>query len=124
MSDRADASSGRFDRARLGAYGEQLAAEWYEREGYEVLARNWRCREGELDLVVARDSTVVIAEVKTRSNDRFGSPFDAITPAKARRLRVLAAIWARNGAPFRPDHIRIDVVGVVGRRVEVIEGAL
>ena len=114
----------RFDPRRLGADGEDQAALWYQERGYELLARNWRCSDGELDLVLARGTTVVICEVKTRSTSRFGSPFEAVGPAKQHRLRRLAARWLREAAPFRPDEVRFDVAGVVGRRVEVIEHAL
>ncbi len=113
-----------FDPRRLGADGERVAAEWYEARGYTVLARNWRCSDGELDLIVATGSTVVFCEVKTRSSDRFGTPFDAVGPAKQRRLRRLAGRWLREAAPFRPTTLRFDVAGVVGRRVDVIESAL
>ncbi len=114
----------RFDPQRLGADGEDVAARWYVDRGYRVLARNWRCREGELDLVVARGRTVVICEVKTRSSLRFGSPFEAVGAAKQRRLRRLGARWLAEAAPFHPDEVRFDVAGIVGRRIEVIEGAL
>ena len=113
-----------FDPRRLGADGEQVAAQWYEARGYTVLARNWRCSDGELDLILATGSTVVFCEVKTRSSDRFGTPFDAVGPAKQRRLRRLAGRWLREAAPFRPTTLRFDVAGVVGRRVDVIESAL
>ncbi len=111
-----------FDPQRLGAYGESLVAQWYEQRGYVVLARNWRCREGELDLVLGRGSLVVICEVKTRSSERFGSPFEAVGPAKQRRLRRLGARWLSESCPGRVE-VRFDVAGVVGRRVEVIEQA-
>ena len=68
------------DRRRaLGAAGEDVAAAWYRAAGYEVLARNWRCREGELDLVVAGSGVVVFCEVKTRRGDAFGLPSEAVT---------------------------------------------
>jgi putative endonuclease len=114
----------RFDQRRLGADGEEVTARWYLERGYTVLARNWRCREGELDLVLALDRTVVFCEVKTRTTDRYGSPFAAVGPAKQLRLRRLAARWLRQEAPFRPDAVRFDVAGVVGRHVEVVESAL
>ena len=114
----------RFDAQRLGAHGEDLAARWYVERGYRVLDRNWRCADGELDLVLAHGRRVVICEVKTRSSLRFGSPFEAVGPAKQQRLRRLGARWLREAAPFRPVEVRYDVVGIVGRRVEVIEGAL
>lgn len=112
----------RFDPQRLGADGEDVAARWYVDRGYRVLARNWRCREGELDLVLGRGSLVVICEVKTRSSERFGSPFEAVGPAKQRRLRRLGARWLSESCPGRVE-VRFDVAGVVGRRVEVIEQA-
>jgi putative endonuclease len=98
-------------------------ARWYQDRGYEVLARNWRIREGELDLVVARDDVVAFCEVKSRSGDAFGQPFEAVTPAKQARLRRLAVHWlAANGRSWRV--VRFDVASVVrGRVAGVIESA-
>jgi len=87
-----------------------------------VLDRNWRCRDGELDLVVRRNRTIVFCEVKTRSSTAFGSPAEAVNHLKRQKLRVLAAKWL-DDAPIRPIEIRFDVVAVVGDTVEVIEGA-
>lgn len=109
-------------RRALGASGEALAAAWYEANGYEVLARNWRCREGELDLVVHRKRLLVFCEVKTRATDAFGIPAVAVNHQKRQRLRVLAARWL-NDSPVRPREIRFDVASVVGADVQVIEGA-
>jgi putative endonuclease len=111
------------DHLRLGAHGEARVAAWYEARGYRVLDRNWRCRDGEIDLVVALGRDVAVVEVKTRSSLRYGSPFDAVGAAKQRRLRRLAARWITEAAPFRPASVRIDVAGVVGGRVEVVEDA-
>lgn len=113
----------RFDSARLGADGEQRAASWYGERGYRILARNWRCPDGEIDLILASGSTVVICEVKTRANDRYGTPFDAVGPAKQRRLRRLAAQWLREEYRGGPVNVRFDVAGVVGGRVQVVQDA-
>lgn len=113
----------RYDPKRLGVDGEQVAADWYVDRGYTVVDRNWRCSDGEIDLVLARGRTVVFCEVKTRTSDRYGSPFDAVGPDKQRRVRRLAGRWLREAAPFRPDDVRFDVAGVMSRRVDVIEGA-
>ncbi|HEX9993777.1 MAG TPA: YraN family protein [Acidimicrobiales bacterium] len=111
------------DRRRaLGASGEAAAAAWYEANGYEVLDRNWRVREGEIDLVVRRHRTIVFCEVKTRTTDAFGVPAEAVTHAKRQRLRQLAARWLE-ASPVRPATIRFDVASVMAGRVEVIEGA-
>lgn len=108
-------------RQRLGAHGERLAARRYEADGYEVLARNWRCAGGELDLVLRRDDTIVFAEVKTRTSDRFGHPAEAVTVAKQRRIRGLAQRWcAETGNRARV--LRFDVVSVLRGRVERFEG--
>ena len=114
-------------RRALGAAGEALTAAWYRDAGYEVLARNWRCAEGELDLVLRRRGVIVFCEVKTRRGDAFGAPYEAVTPTKQRRLRVLAARWLAEHRTRRVA-IRFDVASVDARRgtrprVDVIEGA-
>lgn len=103
-------------RQALGAWGEQLAAEHYVQRGARILARNWRCREGELDLVVLEpDGTVVFCEVKTRSSTAFGEPAEAVGPTKARRLRVLACRWLAQHRPAGSAQLRFDVVAVLRR---------
>jgi putative endonuclease len=98
-------------------------ARWYEARGYEVLARNWRVREGELDLVVARDDVVVFCEVKSRSGDTFGPPFEAVTATKQVRLRRLALRWLQECGRSWPA-VRFDVASVLrGQVVGVIEAA-
>jgi putative endonuclease len=113
-------------RQRLGALGEDRAADWYRAAGYEVIARNWRCAEGELDLVVALPGELVFCEVKTRTSDRFGIPTEAVTAAKQRRLRMLAARFLAehplaDGSAARS--LRFDVVAVIGPAVDVIQAA-
>ena len=111
-------------RRALGAAGEAVVARWYERRGYEVVARNWRCREGELDLVVRSGRTYVFCEVKTRRSTAFGAPVEAVTRDKQMRIRRLAARWLEDGAPGPAKDIRFDVASVLGpREVEVVEGA-
>ena len=109
-------------RRDLALSGEDAAAEWYTAHGYEVLARNWRCRDGELDLIVRKARRYVFCEVKARTTDAFGVPAEAVTAAKQRRIRRLAARWLED-APSRPTEIRFDVVAVLDGAVEVIEGA-
>ncbi len=116
----------------LGRYGEEAAARYLIGAGYQLLARNWVCREpdlrGELDLVARYRRTVVACEVKTRAGDRLAHPAEAVTPDKAARLRLLATRWLdehqrnrRGGAStlrgVRPalDHVnllRIDVIAI------------
>ena len=111
-------------RRALGAQGEDVAAAWYTKQGYEVVARNWRCREGELDLIVRNGRTYVFCEVKTRTSTAFGAPVEAVTRDKQMRIRRLAARWLQDGAPGPAKDIRFDVASVLGPRdVEVVEGA-
>src|SRR5216683_4400336 len=96
----------------LGRRGEQLAAEHLEASGLRILARNWRCSEGEIDIVAAERRALVVCEVKTRSGVRYGTPLEAITRQKRNRLRRLAVRWlVAHGVLF--DEIRIDVIGVL-----------
>ena len=118
--------AGRAYRQRLGARGEDRAADWYRAAGYDVVARNWRCAEGELDLVVGRAGELVFCEVKTRTSDRFGLPAEAVTAAKQRRLRTLAARFLAEHPPVDGSaarSIRFDVVAVTGSTIDVIEAA-
>ena len=87
-----------------------------------VVDRNWRCRDGEIDLVLTRARLLVFCEVKTRSSDAYGSPAAAVTPAKQARLRKLAMRWI-DAQQVRPRAIRFDVACVIGREVRVIESA-
>lgn len=101
-------------RAQLGALGEQLAVDHLTSLGWSVLARNWRCRWGELDVIAYEPaaSAVVFVEVKTRSGDGFGGLAQAVTPTKVRRLRRLAGLWLASQTRSWPQ-IRLDVVGVL-----------
>ena len=100
-----------LSRAELGALGEQLAADHMRGLGLRIIARNWRCRYGELDLIVADEGTVVFVEVKTRTSERFGGLAQAVNTDKVRRLRRLAGLWlAEQKGGWAA--IRIDVVGI------------
>ena len=99
----------------LGRQGEDLAANYLAGAGLQILARNWRCKEGEIDIVALDQRVLVVCEVKTRSGLRFGTPLEAVTRQKAWRLRRLAVRWiVGQGLAF--ETIRIDVVGVLRTR--------
>lgn len=99
----------------LGRFGEQLAVDRIERDGLTVLARNWRCVAGELDIVARDGPTYVFCEVKTRRTAYFGEPICAVTPQKARRIHRLATIWLREQG-LRADDLRFDVLSVLVER--------
>jgi putative endonuclease len=115
-------------RRALGDAGEEAVVHWYRGAGYQVLDRNWRCREGELDLVVARPGEIVFCEVKTRRGSGFGAPAEAVTRVKQRRLRALAARWLQEHADVHARDLRFDVASVVAPRagepvIDVIQAA-
>lgn len=96
----------------LGRHGEQLAAEYLQQAGFRILDRNWRCAEGEIDIVMVDRRVLVVCEVKTRSGTGYGTPLEAITRQKVRRLRHLAIRWVQaNGVLF--DEVRVDAVEVL-----------
>ncbi|MEM9614186.1 MAG: YraN family protein [Actinomycetota bacterium] len=107
---------------RMGRRGEDAAAAWYRRRGYRIVARNWRVRAGEIDLICARGDLVAFVEVKTRFSDRYGRGVEAVGWRKRQRLRGLAVHWLQTtGGGY--DDVRFDVVEVDGAgRVEVYEG--
>ena len=96
----------------LGRRGEELAATFLTEAGYLVVDRNWRCGQGEIDIVAVDGAETVFVEVKTRSSVAYGHPFEAITAQKLARLRRLAAAWC---ADHPGDHrrIRIDAISVI-----------
>lgn len=99
-------------RAALGADGEEIAARYLSDRGLVVLNRNWRCREGELDIVATDGNTLVVVEVKTRSGVGYGRPAEAVTPRKLARMRRLAQLWLAANRVRWVD-VRFDVVAVL-----------
>jgi putative endonuclease len=105
MAPRTDSRSAR------GRSGEEAALRAYERGGYALLARNWRCELGELDLVLRRGDLLVVCEVKARSGAAFGGGYESVTWSKRRKLRTLAeAFIERNG--LQRARVRFDVASV------------
>jgi putative endonuclease len=114
-------------RQAVGAYGERIAERHLIAQGLVVIARNWRCREGEIDLILREGDDVVFCEVKTRRGTLYGTPAEAVVSAKARRLRRLAARWLAD-TRIRPREVRFDVVSVLPQprgaaHVEHLRGA-
>jgi len=99
----------------VGAYGEQLAVRYLVESGMQILDRNWRCNQGEIDIVAMDGECLVIVEVKTRRSLAFGSPVEAVTAVKAARLRRLASCWLAENRSLAGSvaDVRIDVIGVL-----------
>jgi putative endonuclease len=96
----------------LGRWGEDLAADYLAGTGLVLLSRNWRCRDGEVDLIGTDGERLVICEVKTRSGTGYGEPAEAVTAAKAARIRRVTAQWLRT---YRVGwcEVRFDVLAVL-----------
>ncbi|WP_245861861.1 YraN family protein [Phycicoccus duodecadis] len=114
MDTGATDTAGAPPRMRLGRYGEEVAARYLRDQGLEVVERNWRCEHGEVDVVARDGDCLVVCEVKTRRGTGFGDPVEAVTVAKAMRLRRLAAAYVR-AHDLHPAQMRVDVIGVLCR---------
>lgn len=98
-------------RKALGRLGEDLACGHLEGEGFEIVERNWRTRDGEIDIVARKGKLIAFVEVKARRSDRFGEPEEAVTPSKVRRIRRVAAQYLRQ-APSSGE-ARFDIIGIM-----------
>ena len=107
-------------------WAEDLVARWYENNGYGIVVRNWHCREGELDIVavIANKSvtTIAIIEVKARASHNFGTPLEAVTPAKQHKIRIATTKFLATRPDLRGE-VRFDVVGVLGTQIDVLHNA-
>ncbi len=99
-------------------------AAWYVRGGYEIIARNWTMRGGEIDVVAMRGNEIVVCEVKARATGSFGMPLEAMTPRKIQRVRRTGHAFLREWkirTGVRNVRIRFDVASVLGTTLEVLE---
>ena len=114
-------------RRAVGSAGEDAVARWYVERGYAVLGRNWRVRDGEIDVIVRRSDTIAFCEVKTRRSTAFGAPAEAVTLRKQQRLRTLARQWLlasdAPGADLRFDVAAVTPDGRGGWLIDVFEAA-
>jgi putative endonuclease len=104
----------------LGRRGEEIAARYLASRGLAIVERNWRCPQGEIDVIARDGGELVFVEVKTRSSVAFGHPLESITPVKLARLRRLAAAWC-DAHPGGHETIRIDAIAVIAPRVGNVE---
>lgn len=111
----------------VGRYGEQVALRTLALAGFTILDRNWRCAEGEIDLIARDPDVIVFCEVKTRRSRWFGEPIDAVTRKRVRRIRGAAVAWLAAN-PHHRGEVRFDVICVWPQRagparVEHVMGA-
>ena len=120
----------RAARVARGKWAEDLVSRWYEQHGYVIVARNWRCKRGELDVVACKDGVLVVCEVKARASNAFGTPAEAVTLAKQLKvLRATADFRAFTRVAKDPcamlinttRAVRFDVACVLGTQLEMLE---
>ncbi len=110
-------------RRELGAKGEDQVAAWYESNGYSVVDRNWRCRQGELDLVARRGRRLVFCEVKGKTGGRYGDPLEMVDAEKQRRVRRAAAAYLAAHPQLADLRVSFDVVADRAGRLERVREA-
>ena len=115
-------------RRETGILGERLAADFLRERGYRIIETNYRCPEGEIDIVARHGDSIVFVEVRTKQSRQFGSPEESITTVKKQRMRLAAARY-REAHDDLPEMWRIDVVVVELKqgqpsRIELIENAV
>ena len=116
-------------RKELGAAGEKLAKNFLKKKGYRIRETNFRCREGEIDIIAERKGYLVFVEVRTKTGSGFGSPEESVTFAKKEKL-IATALSYLNSHKHLPDNWRIDFVGIElgesgkATRIELIENAV
>ena len=113
----------------VGILGERIARDFLRQNGYRIIETNYRCPEGEIDIIAQQEETLVFVEVRTRRSRRYGSPEESITPSKKQRLIAVADHYGQNRGDL-PDQWRVDVLAIEmergGRvsRLELIENAV
>jgi putative endonuclease len=116
-------------KSQTGKRGEKLACEFLGHNGYHIVETNYRCPQGEIDIVARQADTLVFIEVRTKTSREYGGPEESITPVKVARLRNLAAIYGQSHQGL-PESRRIDVVAIQmnkngqASRIEIIENAV
>ena len=116
-------------RKDTGNLGEKHAQDFLQKRGYRIIETNYRCPEGEIDIIARHEDCLTFVEVRTKKSLQFGSPEESITPAKKERLRTVAARYQQTHENL-PPLWRIDVVAVeLNRkdevsRIELIENAV
>ena len=116
-------------RPLLGKVGEALAASFLKRRGYRIVEQNYRCEQGELDIIAEHEGALVFVEVRAKSSDDFGTPLESITPVKQAKLRQVAGRYLAERDLPRFDSLRFDAVGITFQegldpRIELVRDAI
>ncbi len=113
----------RKNQRTVGQTYEKLAASYLQEQGITVLSRNYRCRQGEVDIVAREGAYLLFVEVKYRSSSRNGDPSEAVTPAKQRKLTEIARYYLYDEHLPEDTPVRFDVVAILGTDIRYIRNA-
>lgn len=113
----------KVNKRALGSEKEQVAAAFLEQQGYQILQKNYRCKIGEVDLIAHHGEYLVFVEVKYRKNDRIGSPEEAVTPVKQKRISKVCVWYLRENHLSLDTPCRFDVVAVSQEEVRIYQNA-
>lgn len=112
-----------MNKRKIGSYYEEQAAVYLQNKGYKVLERNYRCIQGEVDLICSQASCLVFVEVKYRGDSRMGSPLEAVDRRKQNRIRKAAVYYMYTHGLGEDCPCRFDVVGILGEQIELVRDA-
>lgn len=108
-----------YHRQQAGAAGETMAVQYLQRHGFVIVARNWRTRFGEIDIIARQERALYFFEVKWRRSLRFGHPYAAVTPGKRRKIQLAARAYLSTHSQ-RYERLAIGVIGITGEHIECI----
>lgn len=106
-----------MEKRSFGDFGEEMAAQYLRRQGYAILARNYRCRFGELDVIAEQGDELVICEVKTRASDAYGYPAEAVGRRKMKSIRSAAKYFV-SAAGMTDKKMRFDIIEIYLNQIE------
>lgn len=112
-----------MNRRLKGTEWEEKAADYLADMGYRILQMNYKCRIGEIDIIARDGGYYVFAEVKYRNSDEYGSPFEAVTPAKQRRIRRVAQMYLLEHGISMYVNCRFDVIGILNGEITLLKDA-
>ena len=113
MTEKKDPRKSPDARKRLGAWGEDAACKYLQRAGYGIVARNFKAKTGEIDMVAVTEGVLVFVEVKTRSNFEYGQPCEAVNREKQTKIRRTAEVFLRFAPIYQNFDLRFDVIEIV-----------
>ena len=113
----------RMNRRQTGTAYERRAGEYLKEQGYELIGYNFRCRQGEIDIIARDGRYLVFVEVKYRADSTVGNPFEAVTSAKQRTISKVASYYCLTHGYGTFTPCRFDVAAVLGEQIKVIQNA-